>query len=480
MGALEPQATAQHSYPPTFLWGTALSAHQVEGKTGGGENADWYPFEHTPGKIYNNDTADLATDHWNRYPGDLQLAAAIGVNTIRTSVAWEKIEPAAGEFSGDVIEHYRAEFTYLKQLGLRPMITLLHGTVPLWFQNRGGWLAADSPQQFAAYVRFVVSNLGDLCDLWVTVNEPMVLVGLGYLEGSIPPQIASPESAILAAWNLVRAHRLATATIHELQPVPQPNSSGNPLRGVGLVNSLDLYQPYNKLNPLDDLVTAIYVELSNWAFPKAAVYGNFEMHDILGQLLGKKLSLPTGSLDIPAAHGSPVLDWIGVNYYTLWLVQYNLGSLPVLKVPPSLAAQTTDIGRAIYPAGTEQILRDTAAQFPKIPLVMTENGVSDRADKFRPQFIRDSLHYLDLAKFGHNGLPGVDIRGYYHWTLTDDFEWQYGYFSQYGLIQILRDQNLERVPRTSAAVYCQEISARLPQGATPVNCSAIQQLKSAP
>jgi beta-glucosidase len=480
MSQSEPRAVAQQSYPSTFLWGTALSAHQVEGKTGGGENADWYPFERIPGKIYGDDTADIATDHWNRYPGDFQLAASIGVNTIRTSVAWEKIEPKAGKFSEDVIQHYRAEFCYLKQLGLRPMITLLHGTVPLWFQNRGGWLALDSPQQFAAYVRFVVSKLGDLCDLWVTVNEPVVLIGLGYLEGSIPPQSASPESAILATWNLVRAHRLATATIHEVQPLPQPNSPGTPLRGVGLVNSLDLYQPYNKLNLVDDFVTGIYVELSNWAFPKAAVYGNFEMDNILGQLLGQKLSHPAGSLDIPEAHGNPVLDWLGVNYYTLWLVQYKIGSLPVLVVPPSLEAQKTDIGRAIYPAGTEQILRDTAAHFPNIPLVMTENGVSDRADNFRPQFIRDSLHYLDLAKFGHNGLPGLDIRGYYHWTLTDDFEWQWGYFSQYGLVQILRDQNLERVPRTSATVYCQEISGRLPKTAATPNCAAIQQLKPAP
>src|SRR5436305_10114658 len=160
----------------------------------------------------------------------------------------------------------------MRQSGLRPMITLLHGTVPLWFQNHGGWLASDAPQQFAAYARFVVSRLGDLCDLWVTFNEPLVLIGDGYLEGLIPPQIASPESAILAAWNMICAHRLATSLIHELQPLPAPNTPGTPLRGVGLVNSLDLYDPYNRLNPLDVLVTSIYVELSNWAFPKAAVY----------------------------------------------------------------------------------------------------------------------------------------------------------------------------------------------------------------
>jgi beta-glucosidase len=477
---LQPAAVAQETYPSNFLWGTAMAAHQVEGLTGGGENADWYPFEHTPGHIYNNDTADIATDHWNRYEEDFQLAAALGVNTIRTSVAWEKIEPLEGQFSEEAIQHYRTEFTSMRKFGLRPMITLLHGTTPLWFQSHGGWLAPDSPQQFAAYVKFVVSRLGDLCDLWATLNEPMVLIGEGYFEGIIPPQIASPESAILAAWNMICAHRLATSSIHELQPLSAPNSPGTPLRGVGLVNSLDLYYPYNRLNPLDDLVTSIYVELSNWAFPKAAVYGHFTIDKILGQLLRKQLSHPPGSLDNPGAKGSPVVDWIGVNYYTVWLVQFNPKGQPNLVVPPSLAAQKTDIGRAIYPQGTERILRDTASQFPGIPLVMTENGVADAADRFRPQFIRDTLHYLDLAKFGHDGLPAIDVRGYYHWSLTDDFEWQRGYFSRYGLFEILHDQNLERVPRPSGTVYCQGISARLPPHSTTANCDILPQVKGVP
>lgn len=473
-----PAVIAQVTYPSTFLWGTAISAHQVEGLSGGGQYSDWYPFEHTPGNIYDNANADVATDQWDRYQQDFQLADSIAVKTIRTSVAWEKVEPAEGQFNASVIQHYRDVFTYMRSLGIRPMITLLHGTVPLWFQNRGGWTASDSPQQFAAYVTYVVTNLRDLCDLWVTVNEPVVLIGLGYLEGTIPPQIASPQLAVLAAWNLISAHRLATATIHELQPLAAPNTPGKRLSGVGIVNSLDLYSPYNDLDPLDDLVTSVYVELNNWAFPKAAIYGDFEIDKLLGQLLGKQLTHPSGSLDSPQSAGSPVVDWVGVNYYTLWLVQYQLGSLPTLVVPPALASQTTDIGRAIYPQGTEIILRDTAAQFPGIPLVMTENGVADAADKFRPQFIVNTLHYLDLAKFGHDGLPPIDVRGYYHWTLTDDFEWQWGYFSRYGLFEILYEQDLARVPRLSATVYCQQISARMPANGG-VNCESVSQTTEA-
>jgi beta-glucosidase len=453
------QAQQPPIYPSDFLWGTAMSAHQVEGKTGGGENADWYPFEHTPGHIRNGSNADVATNHWDLYPIDFQLASSLGINTIRTSVAWEKIEPAPGQFSDEAIQHYRTEFIYMRQSGLRPMITLLHGTVPLWFQNRGGWLAPDSPQQFAAYAEFVVQKLGDLCDLWATINEPMVLLGEGYLEGVIPPQIASPESAIQAAWNMIRAHRLATARIHGIQPVFPPNSPGTPLRGVGLVNSLDLYDPYSS-NLLDVIVTSIVVELSNWAFPQAAVYGNFTMDRILGELTGHHFSRPKGALDVAGEKGSPVLDWIGVNYYTISLVQFNPRGWPNFINPPGPATDLTDIGRFVYPQGTERILRDTAAHFPGIPLVMTENGVSDRSDRLRPKFIHDTLSYLDRARFGHDGLPPIDVRGYYHWSLTDDFEWQWGYLSNYGLIQILYDQGLQRMPRGSATVYAQEIAAR--------------------
>src|SRR3954470_3406350 len=121
---LQSTAVAQTPYPSNFLWGTAMSAHQVEGLAGGGEDADWHAFEHTLGHTYNNDTADVATDHWRRYQEDLQIGASMGLNTIRTSLAWEKREPAEGQFREDAIDHYRAVFTYMRQLGLRPMITL--------------------------------------------------------------------------------------------------------------------------------------------------------------------------------------------------------------------------------------------------------------------------------------------------------------------------------------------------------------------
>jgi len=155
--------------------------------------------------------------------------------------------------------------------------------------------------------------------------------------------------------------------------------------------------------------------------------------------------------------GNPVVDWIGVNYYTRTLIQFDFTGLPKFIVP---AGPTGDDGHAIYPAGTERILRDTAKRFPLIPLVMTENGVADAKDQYRPQFIRDTLSYLDKARFGHDGLPPIDVRGYYHWSLTDNFEWQSGYAIRFGLTAIEYDQDLERLPRPTAEVYHQQILAR--------------------
>ncbi len=133
------------SYGPQFLWGAAISAHQAEGIPGGGQLSDWYVFEYTPGNILHGETADIATDQWQRYSEDLRYASSLGLNTFRTSIAWEKVEPLQNVFNSAVIQHYRMELQSMRSMGLRPMITLLHGTTPIWFAQRGGWLANDSP-----------------------------------------------------------------------------------------------------------------------------------------------------------------------------------------------------------------------------------------------------------------------------------------------------------------------------------------------
>ena len=178
--ALVAPFSAHASYPDGFAWGVAFSAHQTEGVAGGGENSDWYRFEHSVlgGKptIANGDTADVAVDDWDRYDSDFALASQLGVDTLRISLAWEKIEPAEGQFNDAAIQHYRDVLTSMRAHGIRPMVALHHFTHPLWFADQGAWLEDSSPQRFLEYATYVVSRLDDLCDLWITFNEPMVIV----------------------------------------------------------------------------------------------------------------------------------------------------------------------------------------------------------------------------------------------------------------------------------------------------------------
>lgn len=435
------------AYHAGFLWGAAISAHQVEGKFDGGENGDWFRFEHMPGNVLNGDNADVATDHWHRFPEDFAIAKSLGLNSIRTSVAWEKIEPRPNEFNFAVIEHYRAMLEHARGLGLHPMVTLLHGTTPLWFEDRGGWLSDDSVQSFAVYAQFVVDHLKDVCNLWATINEPMVLIGDGYLDGKVPPRVSSPASALKAAGNMARAHRFLTSRIHEIQPLAEPNAPGELLRGVGLVNSLDLYDPADASNLLDLGVTRSVSDLSNWALLRAAIHGHPDFpHDITNT----------------PGRGSPVMDWIGVNYYTRNLVEFRWFDRPDIRAADGPKG---DNGWTVYPEGLERILRDTADHFPGIPLVVTENGMSDGEDRLRPKFVHDTMRSLDAAVTAREGRPAIDVRGYFHWSLTDNFEWESGYSQRFGLVRIEYEQDLKRVPRLSAEVYRQEVAARQSQAA---------------
>lgn len=179
------------SYAPDFIWGAAFSAHQTEGVTGGGENGDWYQFEHptaTNSPIANGDTADVADDEWNRYEEDIVNAKKLGLTSLRTSIAWEKVEPTHGVFSTAAADHYHQVFAKMKELGIRPLVCLYHFTEPTWFNSAGGWTSANSPTYFLEYAKFIVSNLSDVVDFWITFNEPMITVQMGYLKGEVPPR----------------------------------------------------------------------------------------------------------------------------------------------------------------------------------------------------------------------------------------------------------------------------------------------------
>jgi beta-glucosidase len=446
------EASAQ-TYPDSFIWGAAISAHQTEGAFEGGDNGDWYQFEHqTPAPILNGDNADLAVDFWHRYPEDLKIAKSLGINSLRISIAWEKVEPSEGQFNPEVIAHYRDILLMMRSLGIRPMVALHHCTHPLWFQAQGGWLTKQSPLQFARYADYVVSQLGDLCDLWITFNEPMVLVNEGFITGKFPPLVHSIPSAFEAAFNLARAHRLATALIHLRQPPVARSVPG--LHGVGLVNSLPLYAPKSAGNPIDELATYLTDEFANWAFLDAAVNGKLIWHQGIFES-DMKRELPKIEQEISGVTSSPEVDWLGMNYYSRYEISMDW-SFHFHAESKSPTGVVGDNGWAVYPEGLEKVLRKGASRF-HVPWIVSENGVADVSDRIRPDFIKQSLQSLDHVVTGEHPL---DVRGYYHWSLMDNFEWLLGYTQKFGLVQVDFENNLTRTPRSSAYVYQSEIESR--------------------
>lgn len=444
-------------YPQGFVWGAALSAHQTEGATGGAENGDWWQFEHSlvngRSPIADGDTTQVAVDHWHRYAEDFELARGIGLNSVRISLAWEKIEPKPGEFDEKVLAHYRDVLQSMHDRGLQPVVALHHFTHPLWFHAQGGWASRQAPTLFTAYAAKVVDRLGDLCDTWVTFNEPMVLVWLGYVQGSYPPNHQSAREGVTVAVNLARAHRLVTALVHEHQAGACPDKAHG-ICGVGLVNSLQLYEAAHSWNPIERLSARAVEAISNWAFPALAIDGEIPLADrALIAFVGGPFTI---HFPKDEAKGNPVADWFGVNYYTRYFLNVKFPAsfrIEDPKDPPG------DNGWGVYPAGLEKIARETARKV-HLPLVVSENGVADADDRIRPEMIRQTLAYVDKLVHGTKNEAPLDLRGYYHWSLTDNFEWLDGYKYRFGLIEIRYDDGLERVPRESARVYASEIQVR--------------------
>lgn len=370
-----------NTFPPGFLWGTATSSHQVEG----GQRNDWTRWE-SLGKTRDGNVSGAACDHWNRYEEDFDLAKSLGTNAYRFSIEWSRIEPENGKWNTAAFEHYRGVVKALRQRGLEPFVTLHHFTNPLWFADRGGWTWREAPERFARYVARVVEALPDVTH-WVTFNEPEVYVELGYLTGYWPPERRSSIAAWDVRKNLVAAHRLAAETIAHVRPMAK----------VGAAVNLVAFDPLRPWNPFDRLATSIAHRFHNRWFLDAT-------HD--------------------------TLDFIGINYYfhtRLSLKLYKPSDFFHGTVPPGVP--TSDAGWEIYPEGLGRVI-DFASGYGK-PMFITENGIADATDAKRTQFIHDHLAVL------HRKIQeGRDVRGYFHWSLMDNFEWREGYAYRFGLVEV--------------------------------------------
>lgn len=403
-----------------FLWGTATASHQVES---GNFYNDWYLWE-KEGKIKTGDSAHPSCEHNLRYKDDFDLIKFLNNNSYRFSIEWSRIEKEEGIFDENEIEHYLNMLKEMKIRDIEPILTLHHFTIPQWLYHKGGFENTEFPEYFSRFVKKVVPYYKEFTNYWITINEPVIIALMGYILGDWPPGVKNRKRAFSVLKNLAFAHAKAYDIIKEEKKESL----------VSIAHNLMIFEPAT-WNPLDHLICRLLDSWFNMAFLKTLIEGN------LYPPIGKGKFYP---------ELKNKLDYIGVNYYTRAFFKFGIKGLAEYKrknVPRS------DFGFEIYPEGLYEVLMRLKPF--GLPVMITENGMADKKDIYRPDFLKTTLKSVYRAI-----QEGIDILGFMHWSLMDNFEWVEGYSMRFGLFEV-DFQTQERKPRKSALLY-KELATKNP------------------
>ncbi|NDJ54958.1 MAG: glycoside hydrolase family 1 protein [Chloroflexi bacterium] len=418
------------TFPSHFLWGTATSSHQVEGHN---TNNDWWAAEQEGQTVYQGQRSGAACDWWNNAEDDFDRMIEMNLNTHRLSIEWSRVQPAPRRWDEAALARYRHMISALKARGIEPMVTLHHFTNPLWMVRQGGWESEHSIEWFVRYVKKVVGALKDQVSLWCTINEPNVMVGQGWLAGIWPPGKQDHMAAIEASLNLARAHAAAYHAIHEIIPEAQ----------VGIAKHIVTWDPRLAWLPTDHAVARLINYVTNHLFLDAITQG--------------KVKLPF-LRPIPIKGGQNSLDWLGINYYQRYRVGFTIKHALRLLFPQIASDwfyQGTKPGHPKGPSGWGEFhppgLLWTLENLSRygVPIYVTENGIPSNRDELRQSFLVSHIHQIWKAI-----QRGVSVKGYYHWSLLDNFEWAQGYNPEFkfGLIGV-NFETQAREPRPSSSLY---------------------------
>jgi len=398
--------------PKNFLWGASIASHQVEGDN----HNDWSEWEkqnadrlaqesknkfgHLPNwpEIKNaaqdpkNYISSIATDHYNRFEEDFNIAQSLGLNALRISIEWSRIEPQENVFDQKEIDHYKKVVAALQKRNIEPFVTLWHFTNPLWFSKIGGWKSPKASFYFTRYVEKIVTALPEV-KFWVTINEPEIYANDSFYKGVWPPQEKSFLSYLKVLKNLIRAHKKAYIAIKKISPT----------NNVGVAKNNAHFEPRSR-----SLIHKTLTASGKWWWNERILrqINNFQ-------------------------------DFIGLNYYFHHIIRnpHHHDS----------HHQISDLGWGLHPEGIYHVLSELK-EFKK-PIYILENGLADAKDEKRAWFIKETIKNLGLAIDN-----GCDVRGYFHWSLTDNFEWDKGFWPRFGLAEI-DYKTLQRKIRLSAFEY---------------------------
>ena len=418
----------KYTFPAGFIWGSSTSSHQVEG----GNLNDWTEWEklnavrlaqEAPGKFaakipHWEQIKDMATnpgsyisgkaaDHYARFREDIELMESLNIKAYRFSIEWSRIEPEPGKWNQEGVDHYREVIRTLREKNIEPFVTLWHRTNPLWIAQNGDWANKETVERFLNYVHKVVQEYGSEVKYWMTLNEPALCAGGGFVSGQYPPNIKNPIKGWQALNNFASAHNRAYTIIHNIRPDAV----------VGIPHAAIYVEPYK-----NKLVNHLIVSLVHY-------FGNWKFLDSI----------------------KDYVDFIGIQYYSRGLIDLRLGSNLLPKVEQiDVGRPKSDMGWEIYPEGIYNVIKKVHKRY-HIPLYITENGIADANDTHRQTYIQEHLKYIHRAISDE-----FDVRGYFYWSLLDNLEWDKGFWPRFGLVEV-DYKTQKRTVRPSARVLAEII-----------------------
>ena len=443
--------TGPAPFPEQFLWGAAVSAYQVEGSplADGAGPSIWHRFSHTPGCVRDGETGDVACDLYRRYGDDVLLMRELGLKAFRFSVSWSRVLPEGrGRVNARGLDFYERLVDSLLAQGIEPFVTLFHWDLPAALEDRGGWLNPDIAGWFAEYGQVLFRALDDRVKYWTTLNEPWVVADGGYLHGKLAPGHRSLFEAPIASHNLLRAHAAGIRAYRA--------------RGrhqIGLVVNLEPKYPASE-KPEDLAATARADAHMNRQYLDPVFFGRYpeELREIFGE------AWP----DFPAAEIEEIrerIDFLGVNYYTRSVTRDDPSALPVRARPVRQRRHAYTMTHwEVYPPGLTDILLWVKERYGGVPLYVTENGAAfyDPPEASGPTLedpLRVAYFQGHLRSAARALEQGVNLRGYFAWSLLDNFEWNHGFSKRFGIVHVDYETQ-RRTPKASARFYAEVIRTR--------------------
>jgi beta-glucosidase len=431
-------------FPADFVWGTATAAYQIEGATSedGRGRSIWDTFSEEPGRVRNGETGAVADDHYHRFREDVALMRDLGVNGYRFSIAWPRVLPSGeGTVNELGLSFYDALVDALLEAGIQPFVTLYHWDLPQALEDRGGWLSRDTADAFASYAEIVARRLGDRVKHWITLNEPQVAAFAGYASGDHAPGLREGDAGgIRAAHHLLLAHGSAVEAIRQARPDAR----------VGITLNLTPVHPASDAES-DRVIARRQDVRQNRLFLDPLFRGRYadETRGAFGEI-----APPVEAGDLSVI--SRPIDFLGVNYYSRSVVR--AGPEGKTEHIRPRGSRFTEMGWEVYPDGLRELLIRLQRDYSPPRMYVTENGAAfsdvrlhdgSVRDPERREYINAHIDAIERAL-----IEGADVRGYFVWSLLDNFEWAHGYSKRFGIV-FVDYPTLERVPKESARWFAE-------------------------